>query len=57
MKSTNNQDVKQLFIGKELAATITRSDGNLTIKIKTAALTPALENELRAFVEQLWEHK
>lgn len=48
-----DRDIKKLFIGKEQAGSITRDAGALTIKIRTAAISPAKESRLRAFVQQL----
>jgi len=47
------RDEKPLFIGKEQAGRITRDDKKLTVEIKTAALPPKKERELRSFIEKL----
>lgn len=48
------RDIKKLFVGKEQAGSITRDAGSLTVKIKSAALTPEKEEELRRFVEGMF---
>ena len=48
-----DRDTKKLFVGKELAGSITRDASSLTIKIKTAALSGDQERRLREFVENL----
>jgi len=48
-----DRDIKKLFIGKEQAGSITRDASALTVKIRTAAISPAKESRLRAFVQQL----
>ncbi len=49
-----DRDIRKLFVGKEQAGSITRDASHLAIKIKVAALTPAMESELRAFVEKMF---
>lgn len=48
-----DRDIKKLFIGKEQAGSITRDASALTVKIRTAAISPAKETRLRTFVQQL----
>lgn len=47
------RDIKKLFVGKEQAGSITRDASSLTVKIKSAALTPQKEAHLREFVQNL----
>jgi ParB family chromosome partitioning protein len=49
-----NRDIKKLFVGKEQAGSITRDASHLAIKIRSVALTPEMESELRAFVEKMF---
>jgi len=49
-----DRDIRKLFIGKEQAGSITRDAAHLAIKIRSAALTPESEAELRAFVEKMF---
>jgi ParB family transcriptional regulator, chromosome partitioning protein len=49
-----DRDIRKLFLGKEQAGSITRDSKNLTVKIRTAALTPDKESQLRVFVEKLF---
>ncbi|MDK9702383.1 MAG: ParB/RepB/Spo0J family partition protein [Sulfuritalea sp.] len=48
-----DRDIKKLFIGKEQAGSITRDASALTVKIRTAAMSPRKESKLREFVQQL----
>ena len=48
------RDIRKLFVGKEQAGSITRDANSFTVKIRAAALSPAKEAELRAFVERLF---
>ena len=48
------RDIRKLFVGKEQAGSITRDANSLTIRIRSVALSPAKEAELRAFVEGLF---
>jgi ParB family transcriptional regulator, chromosome partitioning protein len=50
---TTDRDIRKLFVGNEQAGSITRDTKTFTVKIKTAALTPTKEAELRVFVEKL----
>lgn len=50
------RDIRKLFVGKEQAGSITRDTSGLTIKIRSAALTPDKENELRQFVEGMFKN-
>ncbi len=52
-----NRDIKKLFVGKEQAGSITRDASHLAIKIRSVALTPEMETELRAFVERMFAGK
>lgn len=49
-----DRDIRKLFVGKEQAGSITRDAKTFTVKIKTVALTPEKEAELRAFVERMF---
>jgi ParB family chromosome partitioning protein len=49
------RDIRKLFIGKEQAGSITRDKNALTVKIRTAALSPSKEQQLREFVENLFK--
>jgi ParB family chromosome partitioning protein len=49
-----NRDIKKLFVGKDQAGSITRDAAKFQVTIKTAALPPEKEAELRAFVEKLF---
>lgn len=48
-----DRDIKKLFIGKEQAGSITRDASSLTIKIRTATISPDQESRLRTYVQQL----
>lgn len=50
------RDIRKLFVGKEQAGSITRDTSGLTIKIRSAALTPEKESELRQFVEGMFKN-
>lgn len=50
------RDIRKLFVGKEQAGSITRDTSGLTIKIRSAALTPDKENELRQYVEGMFKN-
>lgn len=49
-----DRDIKKLFLGKQQAGSITRDGASFTIKIRSAALTPEREAELRGFVEKMF---
>lgn len=49
-----DREIKKLFVGKEQAGSITRDAKTFSIKIKTAALSPEMESELRVFVEKMF---
>jgi ParB family chromosome partitioning protein len=53
-KVTTERDIKKLFVSGQQAGSITRDSSNLTVKIRTVALTPEKEVELRAFVEKMF---
>ncbi|MDA8254461.1 MAG: ParB/RepB/Spo0J family partition protein [Betaproteobacteria bacterium] len=48
-----DRDLKKLFIGRELAGSITRDSHRLTVTLRTAALSSEKEGRLRMFVEDL----
>lgn len=48
-----DRDLKKLFIGRELAGSITRDSHRLTVMLRTAALSSEKESRLRMFVEDL----
>ena len=49
-----DREIKKLFVGKDQAGSITRDSAALTIKIRSAVLTPEKEVELRAVVDRLF---
>lgn len=49
-----DRDIKKLFIGKEQAGSIKRDADIFQVTIKTAALSPEREAELRAFLERMF---
>ena len=51
------RDIRKLFLGKEQAGSITRDAATLTVKIRSAALTPSMEADLRSFVEKMFAAK
>jgi ParB family transcriptional regulator, chromosome partitioning protein len=51
--SPSERDIRKLFVGEEQAGSITRDSKTLTVKLRSAVLTPEKEAELRAFVERL----
>lgn len=53
-EAKTERDIRKLFVGKDQAGSITRDARKLQVTIKTAALTPEKEAELRAFVEKLF---
>jgi len=48
------RDIRKLFVGKEQAGSIVRDPGKLKIEIKSTALTPEKEADLRQFVERMF---
>ncbi len=50
-----DREIKKLFIGKHQAGTITRDSSALTVKIRSSALTPEREVEIRALVDRLFK--
>lgn len=50
----SQRDIRKLFVGEQQAGSITRDSANFTIKIRAAALTPDMEEGLRAFVESMF---
>jgi hypothetical protein len=47
------RDIRKLFVGKEHAGSITRDASSLTVKIKAAVLTPAIETDIRSYLERV----
>jgi ParB family chromosome partitioning protein len=50
----SDRDIRKIFLGKEHAGTITKDSASLTVKIKTAMLTPEIEAELRTVIDKLF---
>jgi len=48
------RDIRNLFVGKLKAGSITKDRAALTVKIKAAVLTPEIETELRSMVEKFF---
>lgn len=49
----SNREIKKLFVGAAQVGSITRDAASLTVKLRATALTPALESDLRSYVERL----
>lgn len=54
LPAAGKRDIRKLFIGKEQSGSITRDAAKLQVTIKSSALTPEKEEQLRQFVEKLF---